>query len=236
MKIEIKSRSYGSILFEGEFGSFKLALEASIKNSANLGDADLGDADLRGADLRGANLGGADLRGANLGGADLRGANLGGADLRDADLGGADLRGADLRDADLGDADLGDADLRGANLRGADLGEKTLRSFRDDVWAVLSAAPNEAQGVAKALRHGKVDGSSYEGDCACLVGTVANVRGCKYYDLGLLKPDSGRLAETWFMQISPGDTPEKSKAVKLALKWVETWIENMTKAFVKVGG
>jgi len=94
VKIEIKHRYDGSVLFALEIGSVKLAVEAAVKSCA---------------DLRGANLGGA-----NLGGADLRGANLGGANLRDADLRGANLGGANLRDADLRNADL-----RGANLGGA---------------------------------------------------------------------------------------------------------------------
>ena len=81
---EIKHRYENRILFEGEFGSFKIAVEAAVKSRA----------DLRGADLRDAYL-----RDAYLTGADLRDAYLRGADLRGADLRGADLRGAYLRDA-----------------------------------------------------------------------------------------------------------------------------------------
>ena len=96
IKIEIKNRWTGSVLFEyeKEGNTVKDTLIEAVKNSADLGGADLG-----GADLRGAYLGGADLRGANLGGAYLsgaylRGANLGGAYLSGAYLGGAYLRGA----------------------------------------------------------------------------------------------------------------------------------------------
>ena len=128
IKIQIKNRWTGSVLFEyeKEDNTIKDTLVEAVKQ-----DADLGGADLGGVYLGGADLGGADLRGADLGGADLGGADLRGADLRDADLGGADLRGADLggadlRDADLGGADLRDADLRGADLRGADLGGADL--------------------------------------------------------------------------------------------------------------
>ena len=96
VKIEIKNRITGKVLFEleREDNSVKKTLEEAVKNKAYL----------RGADLRGA---------------DLRGADLGGAYLGDAYLGGADLRGADLVGAYLGDAYLGDAYLRGADLRGA---------------------------------------------------------------------------------------------------------------------
>jgi len=128
MKIEIKSRWSGEVLFayECEQNDLKKTLKVAFDNKVNLRGADLRDADLRDADLRdadlyGADLYGADLYGADLYGADLRDADLRGANLRDADLRDADLYGADLYGADLYGADLRDADLRGANLRGADL-------------------------------------------------------------------------------------------------------------------
>ena len=101
IKIEIKNRWTGAILFEyeKEDNTIKDTLVEAVKKHADLGGADLGDADLRGADLGDADLGDADLRGAYLGDADLRGAYLGGADLGGADLRDADLRGADLRGA-----------------------------------------------------------------------------------------------------------------------------------------
>jgi hypothetical protein len=81
IKIEIKNRWTGSILFEyeKEDNTIRDTMVEAVKNGADLGCADLGGADLGGADLRGANLGGANLIGADLGGADLRGADLRGA-------------------------------------------------------------------------------------------------------------------------------------------------------------
>ena len=66
VKIQIKNRWTGSILFEyeKEDNTIKDTLIEAVKNNA---------------DLRGANLYGADLRDANLRGADLRGADLRGA-------------------------------------------------------------------------------------------------------------------------------------------------------------
>ena len=58
MKIEIKSRYDGAVLFALEIGSLKLAVEAAVASGAN---------------LSGANLSGANLSGANLSGADLYG-------------------------------------------------------------------------------------------------------------------------------------------------------------------
>jgi hypothetical protein len=245
MKIQIKHRYTDSVLFEAEATSVKVAVVKAIEGGAELCEANLRGANLRGAELRGANLRGADLRGAELRGANLRGANLRGADLcvanlRGADLCVADLYGADLYGADLYGADLCVADLYGANLcvanlyeadlRGADLrGAKNvasatgLDSVRSDIWDVLIRAPREVDGLLLALREGRVDGSVYEGECACLVGTIANIRGCKHFELGAVKPDSSRPAERWFMGIRQGDTPENSEIAKLTASWIEEW-------------
>jgi hypothetical protein len=244
------------VLWEGSAATVRDALHAALASGADLRGADLrdanlrganlGDANLRGANLRGANLGDANLGGANLGdanlrGADLRDANLRGANLGDANLRGANLRGANLGDAnlgganlrgaDLGDANLGDANLRGADLRGADLGDANLAYFRDDFWAVLSAAPAEVPALIAALREGRVEGSTYEGACACLVGTIANARGCEYSHVTDLAPNSWRPAEQWFLGIHTGDTPETNAWSARAVAWAETWLTRMQSAF-----
>src|SRR5450830_664832 len=253
MKIEIRNRWSGAVIFthEAEGATMRDAVLAARNSGANLSDADLRGADLidadlrgadlRGADLRGANLRGADLRGANLRGADLRGANLRGADLSganlrsadliDADLRGADLRGANLSGADLSGADLSGANLSGANLSGADLSGANLLPIRDDIWAVLSSAPAEVPALIDALKTGRVDGSTYEGDCSCLVGTIARTRGVSISTLESLKPNSSRPAELFFMGIRTGDTPETSQFSKLALEWSEEWLARMRAAF-----
>jgi hypothetical protein len=97
MKIEIKCRFRGSVLFEHSVkdNTVKLTVLAAVEKKVSLSGADLSGADLRGADLSGADLRGADLRGADLSGADLRG-----ADLRGADLSGAKLKdGSEIDDA-----------------------------------------------------------------------------------------------------------------------------------------
>ena len=124
IKIEIKNRWTGNILFEylSENNTIKKTVSEAIKSEANLRRANL-----RGADLCGADLRGADLRRANLRGADLRRANLCGADLYGADLCGADLCGANLCGADLCGADLCGANLCGA--KGAYMACPTDGSF-----------------------------------------------------------------------------------------------------------
>ena len=113
MKIEIKCRFSGKVLFEhdAEGNTLRLTVEVAAKFNANLSGADLSRANLAGAYLAGANLSRADLAGANLARADLAR-----ADLSRANLAGADLYGANLAGADLARADLSRADLAGVNL------------------------------------------------------------------------------------------------------------------------
>jgi Pentapeptide repeats (8 copies) len=199
------------VIWEGEAETVKDALYAAIAARANLSWADLSWANLSWANLSGANL----LR-ANLSWANLSWANLSGADLSRADLSGADLSWANLSGADLS----------GANLRSAGL---TL--IRDDLWAVLSSAPNEVAGLLAALREGRVDGSTYVGACACLVGTLANVRHCEVYAIPGLTPNSARPIERFFCGIRPGDTPETNAVSKLAAEWTEDWLTRMQATF-----
>ena len=129
--------------------------------------------------------------------------------------------------ANLTDANLTDADLTRANLTDAD-----LTVIRDDFWAVLSAAPKEVQGLRKAIVEGRIEGSQYEGECACLVGTIAKVADKHFEKLPVLKPHSSRAAERFFLAIHKGDTPETSQFSKYVLEWLDEWVKNISEAFV----
>ena len=80
MKIEIKNRFSGSVLFSVETKTLKLAVEAAVKSGADLSGAYLSRADLSGAYLSGAYLSRAYLSRAYLSGVDLSGVDLSGAD------------------------------------------------------------------------------------------------------------------------------------------------------------
>ena len=133
IKIQIKNRWTGSILFEyeKENNTMKDTLQEAVKIGINLRNAFLIGADLSGIDLGGIDLGGINLREAclrgaylvdtNLADANLVDANLKGAYLVGACLRGAYLRGAYLRGAYLVGTDLGDNNLRGTNFRGVNL-------------------------------------------------------------------------------------------------------------------
>jgi hypothetical protein len=231
--IEIKHRHTGAVLFTAQVEAVREALEAAVKSGANLSRANLSRANLSGANLSGADLYGANLSGANLSGADLSGADLSRADLYGADLSGANLSRADLYGADLYGADLSRANLSGANLSRADLSRANLygangvgswmATIRDDIRSILDAAPAEVSGLLAAMWAGTVDGSTYQGECACLVGTIAKVRGVRYDALGILKPDSSRPAERWFLGIRKGDTPVTNTSAAYAAAVIAQW-------------
>jgi hypothetical protein len=228
----------------------RLSVKWAIKNKkalqyADLSGAELCNADLIGVDLRyadlsdaelsGANLSGANLRNADLSGADLCNAELSGANLRNADLSGAELSGANLRYADLSGAELSGADLSGANLRyadlsgadlsGADLSYKDLRVFKHDFWGILLQFKNEIPDLIKAIKEGKIDGSVYEGDCCCLMGTIAKIKKEDIEEDNFDIKDASSPIERWFTMIKPKMTPDNSFASKKALEWIEEFLE-----------
>ena len=199
----------GSVLWESTKETVAEAVKEKFERDANLHGADLHGADLHGADLCGADLYGADLCGANLHGADLCGADLYGADLYGADLRGANLHGADLH---------------GANLYGADL-EKLPTDYINqcsrDILFILHCLKSEVPALKEALIAGKVDGSQYEGECACLVGTLGKTVGgvtkvCEtipFYEKG-----THNYGEMFFINIKKGDTPETNQFSAHAVK------------------
>ncbi len=138
IKIEIKNRFTGSVIFEysKENNTIKETVKEYIKQELEINKRF---ADLSSADLRFADLSSADLSSANLRFADLSSANLRFVNLRFADLSSANLRFANLSSANLRFADLSFANLSSANLRFANLSSANLR-FTDLSSANLSSA------------------------------------------------------------------------------------------------
>ena len=222
-KIEIKKIN-GDLIFsyEHENNTVKKTLEKAISSDVNLSGADLRGADLRGTNLRDANLIGTNLRDANL-----SGANLIGADLSDANLIGANFIGADLSDADLIGANLSDVNLSGADLRGVkDIPQSYINTCSRDMLYIFHTLKTELPQLREKLVKGEINGSQYEGSCACLIGSLANIKNtnpkdfCKsllpYYNMGLHNP-----GEQWFYQIHSGDTPKNNFFAKHAVKLID---------------
>jgi hypothetical protein len=142
------------------------------------------------------------------------------ANLRDSDLSNSDLRGSNLSNSDLSNSDLSNSDLSNSNLRGSN-----LSSVRADFLSEVLNLPNELEFLRDALTNGRVNGSSYEGECACLAGTLAHAKGITNYSGGEIRngrtftADAGSPRERFFLAIKEGDTPENNDACKFALEW-----------------
>ena len=151
MKIEIKSWYDGHVIFAGEFGSLKLAVEAAVKSGSdlsgsnlrgsdlsrsNLSGSNLSRSDLSRSDLSGSNLSGSNLRGSDLSGSNLSGSNLSGSDLRGSNLRGSNLRGSDLSGSDLSDSNLSGSDLSRSDLSGSNLSGSNLRGSKNAALAI----------------------------------------------------------------------------------------------------
>jgi hypothetical protein len=102
-----------------------------------------------------------------------------------------------------------------------------LEYFRKDVFDVLDHALGETDGLLAAIRSGRVDGSTYSGECRCLVGTLEASGGVS------LPHDGSRPAERWFMGIKKGDTPDTNPVSKQAEAWVLEWKCSQTDPFTK---
>jgi hypothetical protein len=136
------------------------------------------------------------------------------------------------RDADLHGADLHDANLRGADLYGADLKKLPVDFINQcsrDILFILGSLKAEVPFLREKLIKGEVDGSQYEGNCACLIGTLANADGgvdkvCSvipFYEKG-----THNMGETWFLNIHKGDTPKNNEFAKHALKLIDMVLES----------
>jgi hypothetical protein len=146
---------------------------------------------------------------------------------------GVTVKAAIEAEIDLRDANLSDADLSGADLSDANLSDANLTPIRDDIWAVISSTPSEVSALIDALKNGRVNGSTYSGDCSCLVGTIATARRCSHEAIETLKPNSSRPAERFFLGINKGDTPETNQFSALAVQWCQEWLDRMEAAFGK---
>ena len=81
MKIKIKNRWNGNIIYACETENLKMAVEMAVKLKINLSGSDLRRSNLRGSNLRGSNLSESDLSRSNLSESDLSGSNLSGSNL-----------------------------------------------------------------------------------------------------------------------------------------------------------
>lgn len=92
---------------------------------------------------------------------------------------------------------------------------------KNDFWFVISHAPSEILTLREALVLGLINGEVYEGECACLVGTLE-----KSKNANTPKRNSDRPAEVWFSNIKEGDTPQTNPFSRLAVEWIDELLTN----------
>jgi len=94
-------------------------------------------------------------------------------------------------------------------------------------YVLLNSLP-ELKFLKQNIIDGNIDGSTYEGECACLSGTL--IKGAKItngkQEKEVIKKimdcrDSSRPIERFFLGIKIGDKPRNSQFSKLALEWIE---------------
>jgi hypothetical protein len=214
-------------------------LRAADLSGAKLGHTDMSNARLNNVNLSNCELIGTNLTGAILTGADFTDANLTRANLTKAygnitNFTRARLHRTNLHSADLCDANFTNADLYCTDLTCADLSQTKftleqldmadLNAIKNDFWSILLRAQPEIYGLTHALKGGRIKGTAYIGDCACLVGTIANLRDVHYTKLDGIKPESDSPAERWFLAIQESDTPKNSTIADLTLIWIEEFL------------
>jgi len=118
--------------------------------------------------------------------------------------------------------------LSGANLSGANLSWADLSVIKADFFYVLLNAKKEVGFLKQAVIDGKIDGSTYSGECRCLSGTVeksAIIHNGQDQEKNVKRildcRASTRPAERFFLAIRPNDTPENNQASKIVLGWIE---------------
>lgn len=128
----------------------------------------------------------------------------------------------------LSGASLIDASLLGANLSGANLSllpDSYINDCSQNILFILLSARQEVSFLKDKLLKGDIDGTQYEGECCCLIGSLAKGSSqsvdqvCStipFYKKGIHNP-----GESWFLNIRKGDTPENNQFAAHVLKLIE---------------
>lgn len=102
---------------------------------------------------------------------------------------------------------------------------------KEDLFELLALAyPPEIAELKTAFLEGRIDGSLYKGECACLVGTIAKARGVGHLEiedwdkLGL-RVDPTSPAERFCTRVERGDTPDISSTAQKFVQWIDEYLQ-----------
>jgi hypothetical protein len=125
-----------------------------------------------------------------------------------------------------------------------------LAAVKEDFLSVVSKLPGEVPYLRLAVIEGRIDGSVYYGECACLKGTLARkavgftpqttsevvvyLRIALDIRCGLAES----LAEQFFYHIEEGDTPASNPYSAVVLNWLDEFLlgERVGKAVLALEG
>ena len=105
-----------------------------------------------------------------------------------------------------------------------DCDTELMVSARKEVLRLLEFFPESASGLRLALVEGRVEGSTYYGECSCIKGTIRKLMNVKWMeDIGLVQ-DPESPAELWFLGIRKGDTDKDNPYSFLAVQWIDEFL------------
>ena len=97
-------------------------------------------------------------------------------------------------------------------------------SIKADFMYRMLKQKNEVPFLREKIIAGEIDGTCYEGECCCFVGTIAKAANCNYEKLPNLKPDSSSPTELWFYAFRKGYTPDNNEIAKITLGWIDEFL------------
>lgn len=115
---------------------------------------------------------------------------------------------------------------RGRPSNSIDLSEFDVSSIRSAYFDTLSMSLGAADFILDQIRKGKIDGRSYEGECCCVLGKIAQHDKVSWKQ-GPIKADPlNSIVERFTQAIRPGDKPANSRFCKALETWTVEWIEH----------
>jgi hypothetical protein len=105
-----------------------------------------------------------------------------------------------------------------------DLSDADTSAIKQDLLDILQYAVPEVPGLRLALVEGRVDGTAYRGECACLIGTIANLKDIPFRQMKGIDANPSRAAERFFTGIKEGDRPETNAISALVVQWIDEFV------------
>jgi hypothetical protein len=111
-----------------------------------------------------------------------------------------------------------------------------LAAVKADFLSVVSKLPGEVPYLRLALIEGRIDGSVYYGECACLKGTLAGKAAGPLFNhidspsafialaYGIKCNIAESQAEQFFWHIQEGDTPATNPYSAVVLEWLDEFL------------